>query len=253
MIDQTTHDYTKFNPRDYLQEYYTEVSPENFALLQFTVEAFKTIPSGGVLLDFGGGPTIYPLIAAANHVDEIHFYDYLDANLNEVRLWLQSHHSAFVWQEFVSATLKLENQDDCHTAQSVSERKALIRQRVTRVFNCDLNNSPPIDEPIAYDIVITNFCMEAAANDLRQWREFFSKTVSLLKPSGFLLLGAVKDAKYYAVGDILFTAVSLNEDDLIQALIEEGFDHKSIVLESVPTDPSSHYEGLIMILAQKLG
>jgi hypothetical protein len=252
MSDFITYDWTRFNPRDYLQEYYASVSPENFALLTFAVKAFQLIPPKGLLLDFGGGPTIYPLIVAANYADEIHFCDYLDVNLNEVRQWLQNNYSAFNWQEFVKVTLELE-QPGSSNSQNILLRNALIRQRVTRVFNCDLSNTPPIDNLIAYDILVTNFCAESVTSDRVQWRNFFHNTLSLLKPKGFLLLSALKGATCYAVGERLFSAVNLNENDLIQALIEENFDPQSILLESIPADPSSHYKGLIMLLAQKLG
>ena len=248
-----THNWAEFNPRDYLQEYYSDVGPENLALLQFAVKAFRTIPPTSVLLDFGGGPTIYPLIAAANSVAEIHFGDYLDENLDEVRHWLQDEPSAFDWREFVKVTLELESQSN-HVAQAISQRETLIRQRVTQVFKCDANDSPPINAPHSYDALVTNFCAESATDDWAQWRRFFSNIVSLLKPKGFLLLSALKGATCYTVGDKLFPAVSLKESDLTQALIEEGFDQKSIILERIPADrPSRQYEGLIVILAQKQG
>jgi len=52
--------------------------------------------------------------------------------------------------------------------QAILQREALIRQRVTRVFKCDANNSPPIDEPRAYHTLITIFCAESATDDWAQ-------------------------------------------------------------------------------------
>lgn len=242
-----------FEPRDYLQEYYADIGCENFALLQFAVRAFRSIPPDGILLDFGGGPTIYPLIAAADRVREIHFCDYLDKNISEVRRWLQGDPSAFNWREFVKATLELESNSD-HTQQAISQRESLVRQRVTRLFKCDANNILPIDDPQVYDTLVTNFCAESVADCWEQWRKFFRNIVSLLKPNGFLLLSALKGATCYPVGEMLLPAVSIREGDLIQALIEEGFDAGSIVIESIPADrPSRQYEGLILVMAKKQG
>ena len=39
------------------------------------------------LLEFGGGPTIYPLISAAKYVDNITFAEYAETNRNEIELW----------------------------------------------------------------------------------------------------------------------------------------------------------------------
>jgi hypothetical protein len=243
----------EFNPRDYLQEYYADVGPENYALLQFAVKAFRAIPPGGLLLDFGGGPTIFPLIAAASRVREIHFCDYLDANLREVRQWLRNEPAAFDWREFVKVTLGLESQCNC-TAQAVLQRETSLRQRLTRIFTCDANNPRPIEEPRAYDILVSNFCAESATDDRAQWRRFFRNIVSVLKPNGFLLLSALKGATSYTVGERRFPAVSIRENDLTQTLIEEGFDPQSIILESIPADrPSRQYEGFMLAMAKKRG
>jgi SAM-dependent methyltransferase len=248
-----TRDWREFNPRDYLLEYYGDVGAENFALLRFAVKAFRAIPPDGLLLDFGGGPTIFPLIAAANRVREIHFSDYLDANLNEVRCWLNNEPSAFDWREFIRVTLGLEDQTNC-TVQAVLEREASIRQRITRIFRCDANNARPIDEPRIYDILISSFCAESATDDWAQWRKFFRNIVSLLKPDGYLLLSALKGATCYTVGEKRFPAVSIRENDLTRTLIEEGFDPRSIILESIPADrPWRQYEGLMVAMAKKQG
>ncbi len=248
-----TKNWKDFNPRDYLHEYYADVGPENFALLQFAVKAFRAIPSGGLMLDFGGGPTIFPLIAAANRVREIHFCDYLDANLKEVRRWLNNEPSAFDWREFIRVTLSLESPGNC-TGQAVFQRETSIRQRVTRTFTCDANHPQPIAEPRAYDILVSSFCAESATDNLAQWRRFFRNIISLLKPSGYLILSALKGATCYSVGEKLFPAVSIRENDLTQTLIEEGFDPQSIVLESIPADrPWRRYEGLMVAMAKKRG
>jgi hypothetical protein len=246
-----TYNWQDFNPRDYLYEYYAAVGPENFALLQFAVKAFRRIPPDGLLLDFGGGPTIYPLIAAAKRVREIHFCDYLEANLEEVRRWLNNDPSAFDWREFVRVTLGLERQGIC-TAQAVLQRETSIRQRVTRIFKCDANDAPSIAEPRAYDILISSFCAESAVDNRPQWRKYFHNIVSLLKPDGFLILATLKGATCYSVGEKLFPAVSIREKDLLRTLIEEGFDPQSLILESVPADgPFRQYEGLMVALAKK--
>lgn len=250
---RVTQNWAEFSPRDYLQEYYSNIGPENLALLKFTAKAFENIPSNGVLLDFGGGPTIYPLIAAADNVAEIHFSDYLEENLKEVHLWLQGEPSAFDWREFIKTDLQLKGYS-YPTTQAISQREGLIRQKVTKTFRCDANNFPPISVPRLYDVLVTYFCAESATDDWAQWRRYLRNIVSLLKPNGFLLLSALKGASCYAVGEQFFPSVSLQEEDLTQALLEEGFDLSSIVAETIPSDhPSHEYEGLIVILAQKQG
>jgi hypothetical protein len=85
---EVTEDWGQFDPSAYLQEYYSDIGFENFALLRFLAETFPSIPKGGRMLEFGGGPTIYPLISAVTRVDEIHFADFLQVNLDEVGRWI---------------------------------------------------------------------------------------------------------------------------------------------------------------------
>ncbi len=182
MYPSLTNDWDQFDPVAYLDEYYADLGAENLALLRFLAEAYQDVPPGGVLLDFGGGPTIYPLISAASRVEEIHFSDFLDPNLEEVRKWLASDPAAFDWTPFVKVALEMET-GAASGHSDVLEREREIRRRVTKLLRCDASRSPPIDGPLeGYDILVTNFCAESATADRSQWRTSVGNIVSLLKP-----------------------------------------------------------------------
>ena len=84
-------DFTTFDPKEYLREYYTTIDFENDQLLQFFCTCYKDIKPQSTLLEFGIGPTLYSLITAATKVDTIHVCDRLAANLHETQLW-NGHH-----------------------------------------------------------------------------------------------------------------------------------------------------------------
>jgi SAM-dependent methyltransferase len=245
-------DWGEFNPRAYLQEYYSDLGAENSALLQFYVDAYKAIPHNCSLLDFGGGPTIYPLIGAANKVKEIHVCDYLPANLAEVLKWLRRKKVAFNWKPFISATLKLENGRPC-TPSDIAEREEKMRKRITRLSRCDARFDPPLHGPVQkYDIVISNFCAESATDDRQQWRTFLRNIASLLRPGGKFIISALKGAHSYPVGRKIFPAVSINEADLAWGLITAGCKPESLDIRSVPADrPTRYYDGLMLAVAEK--
>jgi hypothetical protein len=244
-------DWSRFDPQDYLREYYCDLGPENRALTRFFAEAYRDVAPDAVLLDFGGGPTIYPLIAAAPRVREIHFSDYLEANLREVRAWIAGESSAFDWQPFVRLSLELEAGNACSDAD-VERREAELRRSITRVMRCDASRRPAIEVPGIYEIVVTNFCAESAARNHRQWREFVHNIAALLQPGGRLLLSALKGASAYSVGARTFSAVSIDESDLVDVLVESGFPRKGIALETVAADrPSRTYAGMILSACRK--
>jgi len=250
-IKAAQHYWTRFDPVAYLDEYYGDIGEENLALLRFCAETYAHVPRGGVLLDFGGGPTIYPLIAAASRVDEIHCADYLDSNIDQVERWLGGDPGAFDWTAFIAKTLELEGRD-C-TPEGVELRAKEIRRRVTRTMRCDASRTPPIarvERP--YDIVSTHFCAESATSDRDEWREFMANIVSVLSPGGWLVVSALKGATRYAVGSQSFPAVDICEDDLLGLLADLGLSGSEVRLHSVAADrPSREYAGLMFAAAQK--
>lgn len=248
----TTRDYTQFDPRAYLREYYSDIGGENYALLEFFVGAYRTLPANSTLLDFGGGPTLYQLIAAVSHVKTIHFCDYLVANLAEVLKWLRHGSAAFNWRPFVQATLEIERGHSCSDA-AVLQREALLRRAISRVTTCDIRFNPPVRGAISYDAVVSNFCAEAAATTRHEWLIFLNRITSLVRPKGKVIITSVKEASSYSVGPRVFSAVRLNEGDLAWGLIAAGCHPESIHIRSVPSDrPSRHYQGLMLATAEKL-
>jgi hypothetical protein len=251
-VTAAARDWREFNPRAYLDEYYADIGAENNALLRFFVEAYRGVSADSVLLDFGGGPTIHALIAAAPRVREIHLCDYLAANLEEVRLWLRGESGAFDWRPFVKTTLQLERGTPCSDEEAV-QRENEIRVRVKHVTTCDLSLVMPLRGiSCTYDIVTTNFCAESVTDQRLRWWVYLQRITSLLRPSGTLLLSALKGASGYSVGGRVFPAVNISEADLASALGVAGCDRDSIVITSVVADrPARRYHGLMFASARK--
>lgn len=247
-----TEDWSQFDPTAYLDEYYGDLGSENLALMRFLVDACRDLPKGGRLLDFGGGPAIYPLISAVTRADEIHFSDYLQVNLDEVERWISKDPNAFDWDPFIRTAIELETGAAC-SDDDVQQRASEIRQRVTRLIPCDASRTPPVEGFVdAYEMVMTNFCAESATSDRWQWHDYMANIASVLKPGGWLVISALKGATRYSVGDASFPAVSIFEDDLIEMLEETGFASKGIEIRSVPADrPTRDYQGLIFAVARK--
>ena len=250
--DPTRLDWSHFDPRDYLREYYADVGPENTALLRFLAEVYRELPPGGCMLDFGGGPTVYQLISAAARVSEIHFSDYLAQNLEEVRRWLRADPLAFDWSPFIRTALELERGRPC-TELEVEARAQEIRARVSRVVVCDASKNPPLDSGgRLYDVVLTNFCAESATSDPLQWQAYMANIASLLRPGGWLVTAALLGATCYSVGPREFPAVSISPEDLLELLDEIGFRRKDIRTLTVPADrPSRDYGGIVLAVGRK--
>ena len=52
-------------------------------------EAFKELPNGLTVLDYGAGPSILPTISASTKANEIVLSDYADQNCKALQQWLE--------------------------------------------------------------------------------------------------------------------------------------------------------------------
>ena len=57
-------------------------------------------PDTARLLEFGGGPSIYPLISAAPYVSEIVFAEYAEEGRREIELWKNDDPTAHDWTPY---------------------------------------------------------------------------------------------------------------------------------------------------------
>jgi hypothetical protein len=253
MADTINGIWSEFDSQTYLREYYSKVDAENTALIYFFAQEFSAIDHYPRMLDFGCGPTIYQLIAAAAKVREIHICDYLERNLDQVRYWLQEKDEAWDWRPFIGISLERET-NKLPSAGDIDQRQRLIRQKVTRTMRCDAGQRSPLFEKTSpYDLVTSTFCAESATHERKTWQRYTHNISSLLRSGGILLMTALKGSNYYSIGDSKVPATNIHEEDLRRQLINVGFADTSIHLVSVSSMPWRYeYDGLMMARAVKM-
>jgi len=243
-----------FDPRTYLREYYSHLGNENRALLHFLDEAYARIFTkidAAKMLEFGGGPTIYQLISAARYAVSIDFSEYLDANLQEVQLWLRNAPEQFFWDSFIRYVLEREGTHPHPGA--VAQRRQLIRSKIERLIHCDAKNPDPLGSHFRspYDIVSVNFVLESITTEMAEWNAFVDRVAPLVRPQGYLLMCAIMGASSYRVGRLFFPAVPISPEIMETKLKQQHF---SIILtHSIPAEHKDEqgYNGIFMVLAQK--
>ncbi len=249
-----TGTFIPFDPSAYLREYYNYLGPENRELLRFLDAAYTHIfteTGTARILEFGGGPTIYQLISAARYPVSIDFSDYLEGNLEEVRIWLQGKHERFCWGEFIRYVLRCEG--GCSDALAIKKREQLIRSKVKRLIHCDAKKANPLGAGYRspYDIVSVNFVLESITTDMTEWELLVDNIEPVVKPQGYLLMCAIMGATSYRVGDRFFPAVPITPDILETKLKQQHF---SIVRShAIPAEHqgAQGYDGIGMVLARK--
>jgi hypothetical protein len=246
--------FVPFDPRAYLREYYSHLGSENRALLHFLDAAYARIFTEmrtARMLEFGGGPTVYQLISAAKYPVSIDFSEYLDANLQEVQLWLQDAHGQFSWDSFIRYVLEREG-TDAHPG-AVARRRHLIRSKIERLLYCDAKVSNPLGSAFGspYDIVSVNFVLESITTDMDEWNVFVERVAPFVRPHGYLLMCAIMGASSYRVGQRYFPAVPISPEIMEIKLKQQHF---SIVLNQMieaEHKDEQGYDSICMVLARK--
>ncbi|MBI4225694.1 hypothetical protein HY612_01130 [Candidatus Roizmanbacteria bacterium] len=255
---QIDTEFKTFNPRDYLNEYYTHIGNENLNLLKFFVKAYKHISKNSLMLEFSGGPTIYPLISAAPLVSKIHFADYLDKNLNEIKLWKKNSPEAFNWKPFIIQALQIEGRKKIKD-EDIIRRENLIREKLTRFFYCDAHKIDPLGKKYRnyYHLVNVNFVTDSITSSKKTWKQLITNICSLVRKGGILAMSALKNATYWRAGNNFFPAVDINEKDIKKILNRLGFkilNLNSIKAEVVDEKSPDYegYKGMMFVIAKKL-
>ncbi len=198
-------------------------------------------------------PTVCQYLAAAPEVAYIDVADYLPANLRVIGDWVAARPGCFDWGPYVQATLELEGVAPVDAA-AVEAREREVRAKLRGFFHGDLTADPPVPgaSPASYDVVMSNYCLEAIP-EADRFEERVANVVALLRPGGRLVVQFTRDMASYPVGAVDFPVLQVTEDDFLRLLPRHGFDVASIEYEVVGAEPGldRSYASFVMLGATK--
>ena len=239
-----------FDPKEYLKEMFPAPDDEDYFSISFIAEAIKSLPNHLFIHEFGGGPTLYSVVALAAKAREIHFSDVVDASLREVDAWLKGQPDAHDWNPYIAIALEAEGL--AITQAAIAERAALTRKVVTQLMHCDAQRIPPIElDNTQYDLVTAHHCTDVAATNVIEWRQVLKNVTTIVRPGGWLILSATTGARTYQVGNVIFECVNLTKDKVLNGLVSAGFNKESILLETYNVEHTREYSGVMIALARK--
>lgn len=244
--------WSEWDPKEYLAEYYAEIMPDERFAMEFLVESMRRLPDVPVALDFGCGPTVHHLFPLVPKVKEIHLAEYLPANRDEVKRWLEGSREAHNWRAFALETLRLEGQPAPTDAEAVA-REHQTRLRIRRLLPGDAGDTHPLglDMHEFYPLVTTHYCAEGATHSKETWRLYMRNIAGLVRPGGTLLLSACGAADYYMVGERRFPCAGVNGQDVLSSLCDNGFTNIDLRIRQVPDHSEQGYGSVIFASAVK--
>ena len=157
MKPPTTHAYvsldsTTFAPVDYNRTYYSEVMEDEAALIRWQATTLDKRIKAHLhstsqrhftsLREAGSGPAVHHLFALEKYVDTIHLSDFLPANLEEIRRWLDHEEHTHDWRPFVAAILDAEGIEVGDG--DIETRQESVRAKIQSLSRIDLKRGTGI-------------------------------------------------------------------------------------------------------------
>ncbi len=245
-----------WDAREYLKTYFSKLGQDSYENLKFIVRELKKLQPNPKrkILDFGAGPTIFAGVAAAPYAGTIHLCDYLESNLIEIKKWLSSNEDSFDWSYCIKHILELEGLESHEFA--IQERADVFKKKAESVFRSDASLEWPIFSEMheKYPVVISNFCADSATSSKEVWRAYMKNIFNTVEDEGVLLITALRNCKFYKSGESIFPSANVNEEDLENILIENGFSKKNLLIEvkSVPACADEGFTTIMCVSATKL-
>jgi hypothetical protein len=239
------------NPRTYLDTLFLELDKVNKSLLRAYTNIYS-IATGHSLLEFGGGPSIFSLISAAAKVDSIHFTDYSDECLLEIKKWHLKQPNSFKWDKFIKYTIWYENGFKLIPhPEIINQRQDLLRNRIKIISRCDAFAPDPLlgTSLKYYDIVANNFCLDAIGQDKAIFEMQIRKLVDLISARGWYINASLLNGKYWELDGTFFPAVYLKEEDIKS--IFEASNLRIVYNETIMVKGRGGYDGFIIMCGQK--
>ncbi|XP_007940226.1 phenylethanolamine N-methyltransferase [Orycteropus afer afer] len=255
--------YRLFEPRAYLRNNYAPprgdlsipdgVGPWKLRCLAQTFATGEV--SGRSLIDIGSGPTIYQLLSACAHFEDITMTDFLEVNRQELGRWLREEPGAFNWSAYSQHVCLIEGK-----GESWQEKEHQLRARVKRVLPIDVHQSQPLGAgslvPLPADALISTFCLEAVSPDLASFQRALDHITSLLRPGGHLLLIGALEESWYLAGEARLAVVPVREEQVREALLRSGYEVRDLcayVMPSYLQTDVDDVKGIFFAWAQKVG
>jgi len=245
--------WNKWNPKTYLNKFYSKIEPDEVATIAFLSKVAKQISPRQKILEFGSGPTLHHIFPFIPSASEVHLADFLKPNLEEISKWVHGKKDAHNWDSFISYTLKCEGEKK-PLLNDIKIRKLETKNKITKYIRADAGQTDPLGKSAheSYPVVISCYCADSATDNHSDFKRYIKNIVSLAEPGGVFILACLRKARYYRVGNVSFPSANVDEH-LVRKILDVDFLPKSIKIEvkRLPSHKEQGYTSIILAYATK--
>ena len=214
-------EFAKFKARDYLLEYYGDVSGENGRLIEGLVDLRKSLALKGPsrFCDVGCGGSVYAGLVFSDLLRDAVFFDFSRASCEEVSRWVSHPATAFDWSkfaEFISIRLNA-----CGIDCSAEGLQGHLRSVTRGAEIADITLPQPLrwrDQPVQCDLLYSAFCIEHCSDSLTQFSDYVGHLGAHISRGGRLILVSLIGGKGIDVSGDWHAVQRLSEPDVIEAV-----------------------------------
>jgi NNMT/PNMT/TEMT family len=240
--------FENFPARAYLEKYYSEVGPENAALLATLIDylAATEAPTGCVI-EVAGGPSLFSMLALAavrgEPFEHVLFTDLGRENLREVQRWLDEDPDRFDYAPVLGWL-------EAKTGAAPDSICMTLRSSRWQLASFDWRHDPPREWCGRFDVVSSHFFAESATSDEEEFIAMMRRIPRLGRPGALVFMSFMSGSRGYTVGGADFPGFDLDETTLLGYFRDAGVSLEDLFLRTVAAeDPASDpgYCGLLFV------
>ena len=270
-----TFDANAFVPKEYLQQYFTELEQDEALLIEWQSTLLtkrigeslvnQNVEKFPLHIDAGSGPTLHHLISLSKFSEVVKVMDFIEGNVLEVHKWLGGDKDAHDWSHFTSAILKSEGIriPDEYTVQA---REAATREKVVlanpgllstdakETFEpFDLKHPRPWMRQLSgsAQLVTSFYVADSCTDNVEEFSLMTRNVFDLVAPGGLFAASYLGGCKGYAVGNRMIKSANLTEEDVRLALKAAGADDIDIVRYETPENIPEGFDHIFAVSAVK--
>lgn len=251
--DITTDWHRYWNPKAYLQQYYkTPVIPTDEVAIFKTLIPYLNAQNRVFerAIDVGSSATLHHEIPLTPFVQELYVSDYLQANLDEMKKWLNGDSDAHNWDIYIEGVLRLEGMAQV-AASDIEARKQLMKGRIRQPILVDIAQKRPLGSDERFPLVTAFYVAESVAQNKAEWLRYMENISSLVADDGVFIVSALRNADSYQVGSAYFPSAHIDEHDISEALEHLGF--MPIIVQVAPVQEwlEEGFDSIVIAVGEK--
>lgn len=217
-------DFEPFSPGGYNETYYSEVMQDEAELIHWQSTVLRGImqewldnrsqSSFHSMIDVGSGPSVHHHLALAHWADKIVITDYAEANLREIRGWIDREPASHDWNPFTRMILESEGKEA--TPELVNDREEKLRSQLLKTWDMSgvidlkkVDQSSYLNHFGRHDLATSFFVSDSATDDPGVFKTMLQNAIRFTNPGGLFVATFLGDCKQYRVGDLWFPSASV--------------------------------------------